>query len=366
MDLVRKYSLTGALFDAPGGGGGAGGGAAGVEKPAGGETIAGGAAPAGGEKPAAGAGEKPGDGAGGEKPGAGAADPAAAAAAAAAAAGGEKPGAGGEKPAAGGDADWRARLAAGDEAFQKTLGRYSDEAAFGKAHRALLARMSSGELKRALPDNATADEVKAWRTENGLPEKAEDYVAKLALPEGLVLGEADKPIAASFAEVAHKKNWTPAQYSDAVSWYYANLEAQQAAQGEADTNYKRENEDTLRAAWPGQDFRQNLVAVENLIAGWPQGLAASILTARTPDGRKVGDNALFVQQLATLARELNPASTLIPSGSSDPAKGVDDRLAEIRKLRTESPDKYEADKKLQAEELQLIDAQLKLKKRSAA
>lgn len=287
---------------------------------------------------------------GGDKAGAGAADNA-----------GDK--AGGDKGAA--QPDWRTRLAGEDKELLKTLGRYSDEAAFGKAHRALLTRMSSGELKKALPEGATPEETATWRKENGIPEKPEGYVEKLALPNGLVLGEADKPIVADFAAAAFESNIDPRAFNGLVAKYYDILDKQKAAQEEADATFKQSSEDALRGAWQGPEFRQNLTAISNMMAGWPEGLAARVLAGRTPDGRKLGDDPAFVQQMAALARELNPAATLVPAGTTDPNKGVAGRLAEIRKFAQENPDKYDQDKAMQAEQRNLLDAQARMKNRAA-
>lgn len=262
--------------------------------------------------------------------------------------------------------DWRAKLAGDDKDFAKQLGRYSDEASFGKAYRALQTKLSSGEFKKALPEGATAEEIATWRKENGLPDKAEGYIEKLELPKGLVIGEADKPIVAEFAAAALEGNVDPKQFNGMVGKYYEILDKQRAAQEDADAVFKTESEEALRADWQGPDFRRNLTAVNNLISGWPEGLAAKVLAGRDPDGRKLGDNPLFIKQLAALAVELNPTSTLVPAGTSDPGKSVADELESIRELRRNDPNKYEADKKLQARELELLDAQLKVQKRTAA
>lgn len=263
-------------------------------------------------------------------------------------------------------ADWRAKLAGDDKDFAKQLGRYSDEASFGKAYRALQTKLSSGEFKKALPEGASAEEIATWRKENGLPDKAEGYVEKLELPKGLVIGEADKPIVAEFAAAALEGNVDPKQFNGMVGKYYEILDKQRAAQEDADAAFKTESEEALRADWAGPDFRRNLTAVNNLIATWPEGLAAKVLAGRDAEGRKLGDNPLFIKQLAALAVEINPTSTLVPAGTSDPGKTVADELESIRELRRNDPNKYEADKKLQARELELLDAQLKVQKRSAA
>lgn len=275
-------------------------------------------------------------------------------------------GAGVDKGAAADTADWRARLAGDDKDALKRLGRFSDEPTFFKSYRALEQKLSSGEFKKALPEGATAEELATWRKENGLPDKAEGYVEKLELPKGLVIGEADKPIVAEFAAAALEGNVDPKQFNGMVAKYYDILDKQRAAQEDADATFKTESEEALRTEWLGADFRRNLTAVNNLIATWPDGLATNVLAARGPDGRKLGDSPALIKQLAALAVELNPTSTLVPAGTTDPGKTVADEIEGIRKFRRENPDGYNADKRMQARELELIDAQLRMKKRDAA
>lgn len=271
------------------------------------------------------------------------------------------------KAAAEATADWRARLAGDDKDLQKVLSRYTDEAAFGKAHKSLQAKLSSGEYKKSLPDGASPEELATWRKENGLPDKADGYVEKLELPKGLVIGEADKPIVAEFAAAALEGNVEPGQFNKMVGKYYEILDAQRAQQEDADASFKTEAEEVLRADWQGADYRRNLTAVNNLVATWPGDLATRVLAGRTPDGRKLGDDPVFIKQLASLAMELNPAATLVPAGTTDPAKTVQDELETIREIRRNKPDEYAANiKKYEARELELIDANLKLQKRSAA
>jgi hypothetical protein len=263
--------------------------------------------------------------------------------------------------------DWRARMAGDDAAFLKRLARFPDEATFAKSFRSLEQKLSSGEYIKPLPENATPEEKATWRKEHGLPEKADEYVEKLALPNGLVIGEAEKPVVAELAAVAHESNLDPKAFNGLVAKYYELQDKQRQAQEDADVAFKIESEDALRKDWQGPDFRRNLTAVNNLISTWPEGLAQAVLGGRDPNGRKLGDNPAFIRQMAALALELNPAATLVPAGTTDAGKSVDSRLEEIRSLRRNDPDKYNADaKKYEAEEIELIDAQLKMQKRGRA
>jgi len=264
--------------------------------------------------------------------------------------------------------DWRARLAGEDKEALKRLGRFTDEAAFYKSYRSLEAKLSSGEMKKALPEGASPEEVATWRKENGIPDKPEGYVEKLALPNGLVIGEADKPIVAEFAAAALEGNTDPAAFNKMVAKYYEIQDKQRQAQEDADASFKQSSEEALREVWQGADYRRNLTAVNNLLAGWPDGLAASILAGRDPEGRKFGDNPNFIKQLASLALELNPAATLVPVGASDPGKSIEGRLADITAMMPDRNSEYWKGPKaelLQQEYRDLIDAQEKLKSRAA-
>lgn len=260
-------------------------------------------------------------------------------------------------------ADWRTKLAGEDKSFLKRLDRFTSPAELAKSYRALEQRLSSGELKKALPENATAEELTTWRKENGVPEKVEDY--KIEPPAGFVFGDADKPMLDSFKTHAHGKNWTPGQLNQAVEWYAKEQEQIIARQAEKDDTFRQTARDSLYTEWGAPDFRRNLNAINNLLATQPADFKDRLMGARLADGRLLGDDPAALKWLANLSREINPAATLVPVGTSDPGRSVDDRLAEIRKFRQENPDKYDADKPMHAEELQLLVAQGKMKGRAA-
>jgi hypothetical protein len=267
----------------------------------------------------------------------------------------------------GSEPDWRAQMAGDDKEAAKRLARFAGPADVFKSFRSLEAKISSGEFKKPLSETATPEEKATWRKENGLPEKADEYVAKLALPNGLVIGEAEKPVVAELAAVAHDSNLDPKAFNGLVAKYYEMQDKQRQIQEDADAKFKVDAEDALRKDWQGPDYRRNLTAVRNLMSTWPEGLAEGVLAGRDASGRLLGDNPVFIRQLASLALELNPAATLVPAGTTDAGKSVAGRLDEIRAMRRNEPDKYNADAaKFEAEEIELIDAQLKMQKRGKA
>ena len=273
--------------------------------------------------------------------------------------------------------DWRDRYAAGDAQFRKRLDRFSDESAFVKSYRAMEQKMSSGEMKKSLPEGATAEEVATWRKEAGLPEKPEGYVEKLELPKGLVLGEADKPIVAEFAKAAFDGSVEPKQFNGMVAKYYEIMEAEQGKRQDQDNQQATEGDDLLRTEW-GPDYRRNKIAANNLLASLPDAFhyevngkkvyGGALIAARMPDGKLVGNDPGFLQWLAQKSAEINPTATLLPAGTSDPAKGVSDRLNELKGMLGDRDSAYWKGPKandFQNEYRELLEAQNKMKARAA-
>ncbi|HET7409683.1 MAG TPA: hypothetical protein VFJ13_05740, partial [Paracoccaceae bacterium] len=181
--------------------------------------------------------------------------------------------------------DWRQRLAGDDKKALKRLERLGSPKDVMTAYRALERKVSSGELKTGLKEDATPEEVASWRRENGIPEKPEDY--DTTLPDGLVIGEDDKPLVGEFLTAMHAKNAHPETVKAALAAYYRIAETQQAAQIEADRGFRREAEDALRAEW-GPEYRPNVNAMGNFLDGAPAGLKERLLGARLADGKLLG------------------------------------------------------------------------------
>lgn len=261
--------------------------------------------------------------------------------------------------------DWREPLAGGDQKFRDRLGRFATPDAFAKSYRALEQKLSSGEYKRVtpFPSEGSDQEKNAWRKEQGVPEKWEEY-GDVKLAGGIVPGEKDKPVLDLFTQWAHKNNYSPDQRNAVIGAYYEIVDAQNALRTEADETHKTQTEDVLRTEF-GANFRPYMNLLHSLQNQMPAGLADQLFVSRTPDGTVVGNDPRFIKWLVQLGLELNPAATLIPNAGGSPGKSVEGRLNEIRELRRNDPDKYDADKNLQAEEIQLLEAQQKMAARAA-
>lgn len=272
--------------------------------------------------------------------------------------------------------DWRDKMAEGvrpgDAQFRKRLDRFGSPIELGKSYFALDGRLRSGELKSQLPKDAKPEQIAEWRKENGLPEKADGYVAGLALPNGMVLGEADKPLLADLAEnVAHKGNWTQQQVNDVTAWYFRTQDAMRLKQEEADDQLWTKTEESLRAEWGGK-YGENRAAINNLVARMPDDIADELQGARIPaptkedPGRtvKLLGHPSFLKFLAGIERELNPTGVNLPGGG-DPVKTLENELATIRQKARDDPEGYDRDKGLQRRQQELIDMLARAKGRAA-
>lgn len=250
-------------------------------------------------------------------------------------------------------ADWRKELAGEDEKFYKQLGRYASKEAFGKAHKELTQKISAGELRSPLKEGATEAEIAEWRKNNGIPETADKY----AMPDGLVIGEEDKPEIDAFLAKAHKANASPEFVKTAVASFMEMREAKLAEISERDETHQLQTIDEMKQEW-GQDYKTNMNVISSMLESAPDGLGDSILKARMPDGRLVGNSPEAARWLAGLARELNPAATVVPSGAEASMASVESEMKALEaKMGTKSY--TDADR---ARYLKLTEAKMKSSK----
>lgn len=256
--------------------------------------------------------------------------------------------------------DWRDAMAAADPASRQRLERMQSPEAVWTSYRALEQKLSSGEYKPTLPADAKPEEVAAWRTANGIPDKPEGYLEKL--PAGLVIGDADLPVVQDFLAVAHADNATPKQAHNFIQWHYKNQEAQGAKQAEADTAYLAATEDALRAEW-GPEYRANQTATVALIQTLaPKGVLEKLNGARMDGGggRMLLADADVMRFMAGLAREINPAATVVPGAGASAGAGIAERKQAMEKMMGDRGSEYWKGPKaaaMQAEYRQLIEAE---------
>ena len=235
--------------------------------------------------------------------------------------------------------DWRVKLAAGNEKELKQLERYTTPNDIWKKARALETRVSSGELKAVtpFPTDGTPEQQNAWRAENGVPVAPDKY--EIDLGEGVVLGEADKPLVDDFLTAMHEKNLPTSVANDVLGWYMKLGEKVAENQAAADNSAKTDFEDVMRAEW-GTDYRPNINAVHALLDMAPEGVKDRFMNGRAADGRPFGSDPDTMRWLARVSREINPITTIVPGAGANIGQAIEDEIATIETAMRNKSSEY--------------------------
>jgi hypothetical protein len=259
--------------------------------------------------------------------------------------------------------DWRKNVAGGDDAAVKMLERFASPADLGKAYREAVKKISSGELAKPLPKDATPEQVAEWRKGNGIPEKPDGYFEKL--PNGLVIGAEDKPMFDAVAAKLHSRNVQPEVIHDLAEWYYGMQDDALAKAQKADQEQSVTATDALRQEW-GTDYRANINIANSYLDSLGPELKPLVMDATLPDGTRLFNNTDFMKWFVGQAREINPASHIVPAGSEATINSVSGEIAKIEKVMSTNRAEYNRDTKMQERLRQLYAAREKLQARGQA
>jgi hypothetical protein len=244
------------------------------------------------------------------------------------------------------------------------LKRFDSPADVVKSWRALESRLSSGDLKKALPNNYTPEELQEYRKSHGIPDTPDGYSTDIG--GGWVWGDNDKDTLKSFTTFAHENNMPPNIVQDALRWFAQEQQQSVDRLANQDVTDTQRGEADLRAKW-GAEFQKRYTAAQNYLAG--SGLWNEIIEARGRDGKLIGNRTDFMEMIAQMGLAANPWGALVLPDNADPAKSVDDRVAELDKMMRDKGSEYWRGPKspaIQQEYRDLIDAQIKMGKRPVA
>jgi hypothetical protein len=243
------------------------------------------------------------------------------------------------------------------------LARYASPEAALDAMIAAQNKIRSGEVKSALPKDATEDQVKLWRAENGIPEAPDKYDL-----QGLEVDEEDKELVNDFLKAAHQTNQTPEQAKAALKWYYDYQDKQAEERENKDRTTAQTTQDALHAEW-GSEYRQNMNLMHGLLDTAPPGVKDKFLGGRLADGTPIGSDPETLRFLTMLARQINPVTTLVPGAGANISGAVDDEIAQLEGLMGNRSSEYwkgpTADKK-QTRLRELYSARDRLSQRKAS
>lgn len=236
-------------------------------------------------------------------------------------------------------ADIRARIAGDDEKLNKRLSRYSTLDDYIKAGYEAQNKLSS--IKAVTPPTAesTPEEVAEYRKAMNVPENPDGYDIKL--PDGLVLGDADKPIADKFMAIAHKNNLPGNVVNEIIAQQLQLQEEAIDAQLAADAEGHNAAMETLRSpeVW-GSEFNKNRNMINNLLNSAPNGVGEMIQGARLPDGSPLADNVDVLVWLNGISRTLNPTATLTDGNRTLSTDQMTSELNTLKDLMGDHNSKY--------------------------
>lgn len=256
--------------------------------------------------------------------------------------------------------DWRDQFAGDDEGFKNVLGRYGSPLEAAKAYRTLYNERRSGTLVKPLGEDASEEEIKRHREEQGIPDEPGGYYDQLG---DLVIGDDDKPQVDEFLALAHKHNRSPEEVKEYVGWYYANQEAQLEQRLAQDKTDLATIEDELRPEW-GDHYRGNVNQVAGLLDMFGEEDRAALAGARAPDGTALLNRPGVMRGLFTLAQEINPAGPIDRSSGMNQMSTVSDEISKIEAFMKSDRKAYNRDEKMQSRLRDLYAAREKLQSRS--
>lgn len=234
--------------------------------------------------------------------------------------------------------NWRDIMSGGDDKALSRLKRYASPQNVVKALLAAEQKIRSGEYKRALSEDATDEEKAAWRKDNGIPDKPEDY--KIPDVEGRKWDEADKPVINTFLQELHGANASQAVIDKMLATYAKVTAAQQEAAAEKDRADDLAIRDHMRDTY-GNEFaptRKLMVRALGDPELFPGGLGNILKDARAADGTKLIAKAEFADWLANFSVDNYGAGAMV-TGTGDAT--LNSREEELVKMRQSDIDTYQ-------------------------
>lgn len=225
--------------------------------------------------------------------------------------------------------DWRMRMAGGDERLAKRLERFTDPSKVTQSWLSAEQKISSGEYKKSLPENATEEQKAEWRKSQGIPEAPDKYV--LPKIEGVEWGEADKPLLDKFLTKMHAKDAAQGHIDGALEAYAELVQEQAIARAENDKAFRMEQEDKLRAVL-GTEFRSQINVYKRVLEDpeiLPNGLGRKLALARDADGNRLLNDADVAQWVIGLGLEKYGDGALV---TGDARVSMESRENEIKQI----------------------------------
>jgi hypothetical protein len=247
--------------------------------------------------------------------------------------------------------NWRQLLATGEDGKVndkelERLNRMTDPKQVWKSYRELEAKMATGKApapsSSGPPENATPEQLTAWRKEQGLATIPEEV--DLPLPTWLSkedeLDDGEKLFRQSFRKWAVDHNVPKALVKELGGWVLEQELANREAAVKIDGEAKRICEDELRKDW-GVEYRGNLKETAAFMDKEFGTRRDDLLDAVLPNGVKLGDDPYFVRYFAQKAKDFSGGLPMVDGSGAPMAGSPEARIAEIDKIRETNYPEYQ-------------------------
>ena len=257
--------------------------------------------------------------------------------------------------------DWRSEWAAGDDKLLGWLGRYQSPKAAMAAVKKHGDDIASGKYVKPLGEDATDEEVAAYRKQNGVPDKPDDYLENLS--DGFVIGDDDKSLVGRYLPIMQNMNIPKSAAEALIKEFKADADDTAAAKIEANEQAKSAAEEALRQEWvnPGE-YKRNINILNNYFGGLPQDVNEAVIGATDANGVQLLNNPAVVKFFMDQALKDNPIATVVPGAGANQASAIADEIETLEK-KMENRREWFKDEASQARYQELITARDKLNER---
>lgn len=229
--------------------------------------------------------------------------------------------------------DWRSDL---PDDLKKTAERFSSKE---DAVRAIVSFQKREGQVRVPGKDASDDEIAKYRKATGIPDKVDGYEFPEISEESLTdeIKESRSQWSQRFLDMGITKDQGKL-LSELVN---EDGEKMLALQLQADKDFAKSQEDTLRSEWKGDDYDKNKTFANRAfteIANRAGLNVEDLAKIETKDGRFLMDRAEMLRLFSVVGREMSEGS-LGPAMSETELETIDDEVRSIRKQITEATNK---------------------------
>jgi len=208
-------------------------------------------------------------------------------------------------------------------------------------------KLRSGQYKQKLSEDASEEEVAAWRKENGLPEKPDAY--DIPKVPGHEWTEKDQPLLDEFKQVAHKRNLDQGTVDELVRWQVQQQqkieEDMEETLAQVDKEDREACHDAIRTQYGVSEFKPHMKLMERLLKDdeiFSDEAGTKLIGARyydTDSGtwRRVTSDPGVANALITLAKYEYGDGAMV---SGDARVKSQDRIKEIEDIRSNDINRY--------------------------